>query len=83
MPVIYIIRGILISMFGFDHNPSHIHVRYAEYEFTITLKDRVVTGVAPSAVIKDVNEFIDDHYNELEEMFRIAQNGGEIKKITR
>ena len=24
--------GIIISMFGLDHNPPHIHVRYGDYE---------------------------------------------------
>ncbi len=61
MPVIYIINGILISLFGFDHNPPHIHVRYGEYNFTITLDERIVTGSAPSNVIQQVNEFMDLH----------------------
>lgn len=81
MPVIYIINGILISMFGFDHNPSHIHVRYGDYEFTITLDDRVVKGSAPTRIINEVNNFIDSHLDELKSLWEIAKNGGEIKKF--
>ncbi|MDE6303328.1 MAG: DUF4160 domain-containing protein [Paramuribaculum sp.] len=83
MPVIYIINGILISMFGFDHNPSHIHVRYGEYEFTISLDDRIVKGSAPMKVINEVNNFIDSHLDELKALWEVAKNGGEIKKIKR
>lgn len=83
MPVIYVINGILISMFGFDHNPSHIHVRYGEYEFTISLEERIVKGTAPAKVISEVNDFIDSHIDELRALWEIAKNGGEIKKIKR
>lgn len=83
MPVIYIINGILISMFGFDHNPAHIHVRYGEYEFTISLDDRIVKGSAPMKVINEVNKFIDSHIDELKDLWEVAKNGGEIKKIKR
>lgn len=83
MPVIYIINGILISMFGFDHNPPHIHVRYGEYNFTITLVDRVVTGSAPSDIIRQVNEFMDAHKEELNTLWSKAIKGEKITKITR
>ena len=42
MGAIYIIEGILIYIYGFDHNPPHIHVKCGDGEFTITIKDRIV-----------------------------------------
>lgn len=83
MPVIYIINGILISIYGFDHNPPHLHARYGEYDFTITLADRIVTGQVPSHIIKPINDFIDSHVNELYELWEKAQRGEKINKIKR
>ena len=70
-------------MFGFDHNPPHIHVQYGEYKFTITLDDRIVKGWAPSSIIKEVNEFMDTHMVELKDLWDKASRGGKIDKIKR
>lgn len=83
MPVIFILNGILISLFAFDHNPPHIHVRCGEFKFTITLKDRIITGRCPSCVVKQVNDFMDSHIDELYALWEKAQKGGEITKIKR
>lgn len=69
MPIIFFIQGIALMMYQFDHNPPHIHVRYAGYKFSITLKDRIVVGVAPVRIIRKVNDFIDSHEDELIAMF--------------
>ncbi len=82
MPTIFILNGILISLFGFDHNPPHIHVRYGEYRFTITLSQRIVTGSAPATIISEVNKFIDEHIDELNDLWDKAQKGEKINKIT-
>ena len=42
MGAVYVIQGILIYIYAFDHNPPHIHVRSGEGSFTITIKDRIV-----------------------------------------
>lgn len=83
MPVIFVFNGIMISMYGLDHNPPHIHVRYGEYSFTITLKERIVTGSAPADVIRQTNEFIDNHSEELENLWKKAEMGEKINKIQR
>lgn len=83
MPVIFILNGILISLFAFDHNPPPIHVRYGEYQFTITLKDRIITGTCPSSVVKKLNEFMDEHIDELYSLWDEAQKGGKINKLKR
>lgn len=69
-------------MFGFDHNPPHIHVRYGEFKFTITLKERLVKGYAPASIISEVNEFINSHIEELEILWEKAVKGEQINKIS-
>ena len=53
MGAIFILEGLLIYLYGFDHNPPHIHVKHGGDEFTITLKERIVEGKARSKHIKD------------------------------
>ena len=48
MGSIFVIQGLLIYIYAFDHNPPHIHVRSGSGDFTITLKDRIVEGRAKS-----------------------------------
>lgn len=44
MGSIFVIQGIMIYIYAFDHNPPHIHVKSGEGDFTITIKDRIVEG---------------------------------------
>ena len=83
MGAIYILEGLLIYLYGFDHNPPHIHVKHGGDEFTITLKERIVEGRARSKHIKMINDFIDTHEKELYELLDKAQRGERITKILR
>lgn len=83
MGAIYIIEGILIYIYGFDHNPHHIHVKCGDGEFTITIKDRIVEGKAKARVIQVVNRFLDEHENEVMAIWEKAQRGEKIEKIGR
>ena len=83
MGSIFIIEGILIYIYAFDHNPPHLHVRGGDGEFTITIKDRVVEGKAKAKSIQVVNQFIDDHEKEIMEIWEKAQRGEKIEKIRR
>ena len=83
MGAIYIIEGILIYIYGFDHNPPHIHVKCGDGEFTITIKDRIVEGKAKSRVIQVVNQFLDEHESEVMAIWVKAQRGEKIEKIGR
>lgn len=83
MSAIYILEGLLIYLYGFDHNPPHIHVRRGGEEFTITIKDRIVEGRAKAKSIAMVNEFLDQHENEVMELWEKAQRGEKITKINR
>lgn len=83
MGAVFVIQGILIYIYAFDHNPPHIHVRSGSGKFTITIKDRIVEGRASSRTIKLVNDFIDSHESEIMEVWDKAQKGEPITKIQR
>ena len=34
--------GIIISMFGSEHNPPHLHVKYGHYKAIYTMKNGVI-----------------------------------------
>ena len=83
MGSIFIINGLLIYIYAFDHNPPHIHVKHGGEEFTINIGDRFVEGRAKSKHIKLINEFLDSHKTELLELWNKAQRGERITKIVR
>ena len=83
MGSIFILKGLLIYIYAFDHNPPHIHVRSGDGEFTITIKERVVDGDASIKTLKLVNQFIDEHEEEIMEIWDKAQRGEKIQKINR
>ena len=81
MGSVFIIQGILIYIYGFDHNPPHIHVRSGTDNFSITIKNRIIEGVARSKTVSIINQFMDEHEDELMELWEKAQKGETIKKI--
>lgn len=81
MGSVFIIQGILVYIYGFDHNPPHIHVRSGTDNFSITIQDRVIEGKARSKTIALINSFIDEHEEELMEIWDKAQRGEKINKI--
>lgn len=83
MSAIDIIRGILIYMYGQDHNPPHLHIKDGGNWFIITIKDRMIAGKASSKTIRIINEYIDEHENQLLELWDKAQRGETIEKVKR
>lgn len=83
MGAVFILQGISIYIYGFDHNPPHIHVKSGDGEFTITIRDRLIEGKTSSRVIKFINTFIDEHEEELMLIWDKAQRGEKINKINR
>ena len=73
--------GIIISMFGLDHNPPHIHVRYSDFEAIITIHKEIVKGEMPARILKLVLIWIDLHRDELQINWENAQQGLDINKI--
>lgn len=83
MGAIYVLEGLLIYLYGFDHNPPHIHVRGGSENFTITIKNRFVEGRAKSKSIALINDFLDKHESEVMDLWNKAQKGEPITKINR
>lgn len=83
MGSIFVIQGILLYIYGFDHNPPHIHVKSGDGEFTITIKDRIIEGKTKAKVVQIINQFIDEHESELMEIWAKAQRGEKIEKVKR
>lgn len=81
MPELSRFFGIIIAMFGDDHNPPHFHVRYGDNEAIITIKDGIVEGELPRKVLKDVFKWMDLHQAELSENWQRLQDGKDIVKI--
>ncbi len=81
MPEICRFFGIIIAMFGDDHNPPHFHVRYGDYEAIITIKEGIVKGSLPKKVLKSVFNWMDMHQSELETNWERLQEGKDVIKI--
>jgi len=47
MPGVSRFLGIAIAILYRDHDPSHVHAIYREYEITVNIADGVVTGQFP------------------------------------
>lgn len=83
MESIFVIHGIMFYIYAFDHNPPHLHVKSGDSCFTITIKERIVEGIAKVKTIKIVNDFIDEHESEIMEIWNKAQRGEKIEKVKR
>ena len=81
MPEISRFFGIIIAMFGDDHNPPHFHVRYGDYRCTITIDKGVVKGQLPRKALKKVFEWMDEHHDELMANWARLQAGEEALPI--
>ena len=74
MPEISRFYGVIILMFIDDHNPPHIHVRYAGYRTSITIEDHTVKGPLPERLLKIVFEWMDKHHDELMDNWNRLKN---------
>lgn len=68
MPIISQFFGIIIYMYreiGGHHNEPHIHVKYNEYEMSITIKGKVLNGKLPNKQQKLIDAWLILHQEEL------------------
>ena len=73
--------GIVIMMFGDDHNPPHFHVRYGEYKALVAIDGSIVKGTLPKSVLKNVFNWMEEHQEELLHNWELLKNGEEVQKI--
>ena len=72
MPIISQFYGIVIYMYreiGANHKESHVHIKYNEYEVTMDLKGKILSGKLPR------------RQQKLVAAWNAYQNDGEIIKI--
>lgn len=84
MPIISQFFGIIIYMYreiGGHHNEPHIHVKYNEYEMSITIKGKVLNGKLPNKQQKLIDAWLILHQEELQAAWYALNNDGEILKI--
>ena len=62
--------GIIIQMYGSDHNPPHFHVIYNEYRAIIEIESgEIIQGSIPVKQLKYVQVWCDIHKQELHANF--------------
>jgi Domain of unknown function (DUF4160) len=76
MPQICRFYGLIVMMFGDDHNPPHFHVRYGEYEaIFIILTTELYAGYLPKQATRLVKEWGALHKSELMQNWQLLQDG--------
>ena len=73
--------GIIISMFGNEHNPPHFHIKYGHYKAVYIMRNGIIKGEIPINVLKKVSEWVEIHKEELVQNWECLQNGKDINKI--
>lgn len=84
MPLISHFYGILIYLYkeiGGHHNEPHIHIKYNEYEMSMTLDGKILDGDIPNKQKKIVEAWRVMHEDELKAAWYAYNNDGEIVKI--
>jgi len=82
MPEICRFFGIIIRMFYDEHNPPHLHAEYQGNKAVFDFYGNMLKGNLNSrTAVKLVREWIDIHFEELEQAWTSARQCQEIKKI--
>lgn len=85
MPIISQFYGIIIRIFFKDtqkHYLEHIHVQYNEYDAVYSINDiKLLEGSLPQKQHKLVIAWMEIHKEELNALWIVSQNDGEIFKI--
>lgn len=78
MPVISQFYGILIYMYreiGGHHNKPHIHVKYNEYEMSITIEGIKLSGNLPKKQMKLVDAWMELHKKDTKKFNTVKISG--------
>ncbi len=84
MPLISQFYGILIYMYrelGGHHNKPHIHIKYNEYEMSMTVNGDILNGKLPKKQQKLVEAWIEIHKDEIKASWYALNNDDEVIKI--
>ena len=85
MPIISQFYGIIIRIYFNDtekHYLEHIHVQYNEYDAVYSIKTtELIEGKLPLKQHKLVVAWMEIHKEELQALWEVSQNDGEVFKI--
>lgn len=83
MPIISVFFGIIIRMYYDEHNPPHIHVEYQGNKALLDFQGNILKGDLKSrTALRLVRDWIDLRNDEINEDWKLAQNGEQMKKIS-
>lgn len=85
MPIVSQFYGIIIRIYFNDteqHYLEHIHVQYNEYDAVYSIRDiSLLEGKLPQKQHKLVIAWMEIHKDELQALWNVSQNDGEVFKI--
>jgi len=81
MPEISSFYGIAITMNYREHNPTHFHATYQDYEISVDIKTGLVNGKMSKRALKMIFEWLELYKDELMEDWNLAQNRKTLIKI--
>lgn len=74
MPTVILFDGIKIEMFANDHNPPHVHVKYAEHKCLLTLNTIMIyAGSMPVKPLKRAQTYVTNHRDSLINLWFLLQ----------
>jgi len=84
IPLISQFYGILVYIYkelGGHHNEPHIHIKYNEFEMSMSIKGKVLDGRLPNKQMKLVEAWYEIHQDELRAAYYSYNENGEVIKI--
>ena len=73
MPIIGVVYGIIITMNWNDHNPPHIHIRYAEHLASMGLDGELLAGTLPKKQLRIVQAWLEIHIDTVRANWELAR----------
>lgn len=82
MPVISAFFGIVVRMHYDDHPPPHLHAEYRGHKAMLDFRGNILRGNLKSrTALRLVREWIDIHTDELNDDWRLAREGRDMRPI--
>ena len=81
MPSISMFFGIVIYMYGDDHNPPHFHAFYQDYEASFDLDAELTAGSMPRRQTRLIKAWVELHRDELLANWELAKRDQPLYKI--
>ena len=81
MPIISMFYGIIISMNYNDHNPPHVHVRYAGKVALVSIEGKLLRGELPKSKLRMVQVWCEIHRDELAANWELASEHEGVFRI--